>query len=81
MDRQAFWKNWTIARNGVAFNIEFFANSFEHAERTLRACGEYMPAYPASLDAYVKPAKGGGYVAGFIAPIQIAESLRPYIAG
>lgn len=79
MDKATFWKNWSATRNGCAWNIEFFANNFTHAENALRACGEFMPPYPAKLDAWVKPAAGGGYIAGFIAPLHLGQELRQYM--
>lgn len=74
MFNKAFWKNWEARRNGVGVNLEFFANSFEHAERTLRHAPEQM-GIPGAFDVSIVPAPNGGYVATIYAPFWLAHHL------
>jgi len=60
-----FWRNWLYRRNGLSCNLEFFANNYEHAEKTLNAAiVELNRTLSISPDVSIIPDReSGGYIA------------------
>jgi len=72
-----FWRNWLYRRNGLSCNLEFFANSYEHAERTLNAAVvELNKTLSISPDVAIVPDReSGGYVATIYCQLWLVRHL------